>query len=631
MPAPVPVAAPEAVSAGVLTLREMLNLATVEVVAYAALALVAFWMRFLALDARPLSAAEAGDALAALNLVRGQAVGAFTSPLVVSLNAVLFFLVGASDYAARVVPALFGVALALVPALFRRELGRNGALIAALLLSFSPALMWFGRDVSGAGIAAVCALGAMGLGWRVLTGDAPGRSLYLAAGLAALALSADAGVFTILLAGALFFGIRALVARTRGVPENARGETADEPVRQNPAFTVEPNIARTALIIFVGVFLAAATTLFTNRLGLGAAFNLFDTWLRGWQLGGDFGDPLRLLLVYEPLTLVFGLAGATLLFTWREASGTRTFFAFLAAWAGIAIVFHTLSAVKHPENVVVMVVPLALLAGWFLGNLIERARDEITADGNGLKDALWQEVPLGLLLLFLSGYAYLQFATRLQTGTLPLAQAILTILRITPQEGSNADFIILAVMIVIALAIIGFFAWTLIGTARAANLVALVVALLLGVATVRALWLLNFSPAMNGGEWLSATQSTPQIRDLVSDLKNVSRWRANDSSLIKTAVDDSLGPLIGWYLRDFTNVRYTREAASAKEVQALVLPEGVKPRVGNWQGQQYRVEQVWDGHGLAGADLIKWLLFHEGGQMTWRKAELWILPPPQAQ
>ncbi|HEX6820377.1 MAG TPA: flippase activity-associated protein Agl23 [Ktedonobacterales bacterium] len=50
-----------------------------------------------------------------------------------------------NDFTARVVPALFGIGIVILPAGLRRELGRTTALIAALLLAVSPAFVYFSR------------------------------------------------------------------------------------------------------------------------------------------------------------------------------------------------------------------------------------------------------------------------------------------------------------------------------------------------------------------------------------------------------------------------------------------------------------------------------------------------------
>ena len=52
---------------------------------------------------------------------------------------------GATDYTARVLPAIFGTALVGLPYFLRNYIGRLGALLAALFFTISPFLLFFGR------------------------------------------------------------------------------------------------------------------------------------------------------------------------------------------------------------------------------------------------------------------------------------------------------------------------------------------------------------------------------------------------------------------------------------------------------------------------------------------------------
>lgn len=66
-------------------------------------------------------------------------------PFLFHAGAATFSLVGSSDYLARLVPALFGVALVGLPYFLRSELGRRGALAVSVFLLISPTLLYFGR------------------------------------------------------------------------------------------------------------------------------------------------------------------------------------------------------------------------------------------------------------------------------------------------------------------------------------------------------------------------------------------------------------------------------------------------------------------------------------------------------
>lgn len=68
-------------------------------------------------------------------------------PLLFHMNALFYFLFGDSDFTARLYPAILGVLIVGFPWLFRRWLGRTGALIVSGLLLISPQLMYYNRYI----------------------------------------------------------------------------------------------------------------------------------------------------------------------------------------------------------------------------------------------------------------------------------------------------------------------------------------------------------------------------------------------------------------------------------------------------------------------------------------------------
>jgi predicted membrane-bound mannosyltransferase/DNA-binding beta-propeller fold protein YncE len=68
-------------------------------------------------------------------------------PLLFHMIALSYFLFGDSDFSARLYPAVLGVLIVGFPWLFRRWMGRTGALIAAALLLISPQIMYYNRYI----------------------------------------------------------------------------------------------------------------------------------------------------------------------------------------------------------------------------------------------------------------------------------------------------------------------------------------------------------------------------------------------------------------------------------------------------------------------------------------------------
>jgi predicted membrane-bound mannosyltransferase/DNA-binding beta-propeller fold protein YncE len=110
----------------------------------------AFISRFALLDPRVISHDEGQHVQLGWALFRG--LGYTPSPMthgpfqIITL-AFTYFLFGASDFSSRVPAALFGVAAVALIYLFRRWLGRVGALTAGILMLISPYMLYYSRYV----------------------------------------------------------------------------------------------------------------------------------------------------------------------------------------------------------------------------------------------------------------------------------------------------------------------------------------------------------------------------------------------------------------------------------------------------------------------------------------------------
>ena len=135
----------------ILTLEHFLYLVTMG---------VALALRLYQLGAYPLAEPEAREALLAWNWVRGlPSLGIPRSPAYFSFTSLSFLLGGASEAVARLVPALVGASLTLLPLLFRDKLGRAEALLTSLFLALSAGLVAASRTADGTMLALA------GLGW----------------------------------------------------------------------------------------------------------------------------------------------------------------------------------------------------------------------------------------------------------------------------------------------------------------------------------------------------------------------------------------------------------------------------------------------------------------------------------
>ncbi|MCY4583576.1 MAG: TIGR03663 family protein [Chloroflexi bacterium] len=89
-------------------------------------------------------------------------------PLLYHAGAATYQVIGAGEFAARLIPALFGAALVVMPWLFRKELGRYGALAVSLFLLVSPTVLYFSRFIRNDVYMAVWAVALLALALRYM-------------------------------------------------------------------------------------------------------------------------------------------------------------------------------------------------------------------------------------------------------------------------------------------------------------------------------------------------------------------------------------------------------------------------------------------------------------------------------
>jgi predicted membrane-bound mannosyltransferase/sugar lactone lactonase YvrE len=121
---------------------------TTEILLYVAIFAIACFTRFYDLGARVMSHDETTHVYFSWLLEQGQGYQhdpLSHGPLQFHLVALSYFLFGASDAAARIPAAIFGVLAIGLLWLFRKWLGRSGAFIAALLILISPYMLYYSR------------------------------------------------------------------------------------------------------------------------------------------------------------------------------------------------------------------------------------------------------------------------------------------------------------------------------------------------------------------------------------------------------------------------------------------------------------------------------------------------------
>jgi len=114
----------------------------------AAIFFISILTRFLLLDIRAIHHDESLHGYYSWAFARGNGFvhnPLMHGPMIFHLNAFLFFIFGDSDYILRVVPAIFGCILTLLPFLFIKFIGNKAAIFSSIIILFSPIILYYSR------------------------------------------------------------------------------------------------------------------------------------------------------------------------------------------------------------------------------------------------------------------------------------------------------------------------------------------------------------------------------------------------------------------------------------------------------------------------------------------------------
>jgi uncharacterized protein (TIGR03663 family) len=560
---------------------------TVEIGLYGIIVALALAVRLYRLGQAPLSTSEAQLALAAW---RGTTPPIVSSPLLYWVNALLFAILGSSDGLARLVPALVGSALVTLPAFWRERVGRTGALGAAAFLAISPIAIMTSRTSSGEVIVAAAMVGLVAAVDRYLqTGSA--TWLYAGAATLGLGLASGASIYSALLVLLVGAGLGALgPAGKAGERWHALHET--------------PGLIGRVIGAMAAAFAVSATALMWRPGGLGAAIDLFSVWLAGFrsQAGATLWYwPFQLLVVYEPLALVVGVIGLFL-----AIQRAQRFVGLLVVWLVAATLLAVIRPARTSGDVLLVVIPLAMLGGYAL----EPLADSLRAMRFSVEEGVLIMVVLPVVAYFALGLtayinnptAILPIGGRLDLG--PVAQVMPMFLAM------------LLIGILIAL-------FAALANAEVAMRGAIITALIvLAMVTWAAGWGAAQNRPGDPRELITGPETTsPAVRDLARDLTVLSSSKTTDPRTLSFVVQSPPDGVLGWYLRDMSNAQFMTALDASSAPPVLVTTDSKPPALsGSYAGQRFTLQHEWRIEDKPPNDVLKWLVY--------RKAEL---PKPTQQ
>ena len=558
---------------------------TVEVVLYAILALAGLALRLAALGRWPLLQAEAETALAALRTVRGSPLGPLEyTPLLYNVNLVLFSLTRATDASTRLLPALLGSGLVVVPFLARDVLGRRGALIAAALLAFSPTWVFFSRAGLGSLPSAASSALFLVAGYGYWRTQQRGYA-YLGAASLGLGLTAGPGIYTLLVSAPIYGLVAWVIQRRRGASVSWVRALCDKTASLQ---------SRQLALVLGAIFVLSATAFTLYPGGLGATINLAGRWASDlapkasglpWHASG------RNLLTYESLTVALACVGAAWGLSRKEP---LTWFAL--SWLAVALLLGSLLGHRDPRWSLDALLPLVILAARGFEFLWTRL----------VNDPDWRDgVALWLAFCFLI-FGFLELASYAHNG--------------------QREFLWYALIswgvLLAALAAQAF--WT--GIRSMLRVGAALLILALGLLTVRSTTAIAYQTGRDPREGLVYRPTSVQVRDLEAALRTTSYHQIGDPTLLDVEYEADLAPLVEWTLRDYANARVVPGLTPFSEATALISDlRAQDQRPVGYVAQRFRLREGWPEQDLSIREKLRWLVYRDSvGSEEADEVQLWI-------
>ena len=508
-----------------------------------------------------------------------------------------FFLFGDNDFTLRLPMAIFGSVLVLMPLLLRTRLGQVGALAAAVMLTFSPAMLYFSRFARNDIFMAVFVLGLFAMIWRYMD-ERKNRYLYLAAAFLALGFTSKETMYLsalILVVGLLFLArtqvgnwlwgrasfkdfdpagrmlilltaltvplaaaLVAILQEPLGITLAAKaGNVAGIPVGSPDGGGWVIAIAVTVIlvvvamvvglawnrrvwlicwVIFAAIFLTMFTNFFTHPGGVGSGI---------WQSLGYWLAQHEVARAEQPMFYYFMILFVYEFLPWLIALAAAGYYVyrgdrftrFLVFWAAATLIAYTLAGEKMPWLLVNISLPLIILAGRAINDLASNVPWR-TVTRTQLPYLLLG-VPLFVILIW--RLAFFEF----DNGTL----SFFTLWALFGSVG---------VVIVSLTWLARQVTWK---TALSAS--ALVMCGILFVLTVRTGWVATYVHSDVPREMLIYTQTSPDIHNLVREIETAGDL-TGDRNEIRLSIDSADGftwPW-AWYLRGYANVTYPDQSES---------------------------------------------------------------------
>ncbi len=543
--------------------------------------IIALAVRLTKLGATPLTDAEARWALQALGVAQGThpaSAANGSQPAYILLTSILFFAYGGgTNFLARLIPALTGSALVLVPYLFRERLKPRPSLILAFFLALDPGLVALSRQAGSP----ILALTFLFLAWG-LWDHRHSRWAGVFAGMALLSGSS-------LWEGLLGLGLTWLIRQ--GMEHGLKTESAEHPTRSEWL---------NALWFGLGTIIVVGTLFFLAPNGLSAWLSSLPEYLRGWgrPSGVSSGMILFSLAAYQPLAVILGLIALARGWIYRSRRAVR-----LSLWMLVALLVALFYPAHQVSDLAWMLIPLWSLAALELARSLQVFPEE-------RREVLGVVALCVLILVFM----WLDFTSLLQTA----GAADQAALRSWLLFGS---FFLLVISIL--LVAVG---WS-ISSAKLGAVWGLVAAL--GIYSFSAMTGAAGLRIFPTAEMWSPGSAVPQANLLLTTVDQMSDWSDKNIDSQSVMIDGISSPALQWLLRGHpVDVADGLDASASPPIVVTANQNNPKLAAG-YRGQSFvwRQTPLWNQAQLI--DWMNWLAYRRMPQnsetiIVWVRDDLFL-------
>lgn len=597
-----------------------------EIALYLSILGLAFVLRFWDLGYRMLHHDESIHGVYSWYLYSGRGYvhnPTFHGPFLYHITALVYLLFGVSDYTARMAPAIFGLVLVALPYLLRKELGRNGALMASFLLAVSPSILYYSRSLRHDIFAATGTILLFIALWRYVD-DRRSKWLFLGVGglllgftnheltfitvfilVIFLAVFTAAEWLSVLLRSRrlgdlspeasflLFVGtiVAPLFAPAVLIPVQLLRlpvDTAQATLIAWFAFAVLAIVSAAvgccwnariwpyAALLFYGVAVLLFTSFFTNPRGVETGLlGSLQYWLTQHEVsrgGQPFYYYIALMPLYEFLPLIFGFAGVVYTLVRRNR-----FRLFLTYWFLSSFIIYSWAGEKMPWLLIHITIPCVLLAALFLGKVIGKIDWKLA-----LQKGVGQ---WALLLCLLAGAVVSLFV--IGSPLRPAATALEGQRHLLQWSAAIVALLVVGVLVTRQARRLG-------GSMAPASTV------LVAFGLVLPLWVhtstqVNFYNGDIPVEMLVYVQSSPDVGKVMREIERIG-FRTGVGKDLKVAYDSGVSWPFEWYLRDYRNRAFFGAGSPPADAPVVLVgfednhDQQIKAQLGDrYVGQRYKL------------------------------------------